>query len=446
MDPLQPLPPTIDARFELLAPVGRGGQAETWRARDTTDDTIVALKIVRLADLRGWKDLDLFEREVDVLRHLDHPDIPRYVEALRLEDPDHGHTTLALAQSFVEGPTLRQVLEQTPAGAQAMDAAQVRDLLRKMLAILDYLHHLQPPIVHRDIKPDNIIRRDDGRYSLVDFGAVQATLPHSRGGSTFVGTAGYIAPEQLMGRAQPASDLYGLAVTAVELLTHISPLDWPRRGMHLLDVGELLEGRADPALVDLLTRMLAADPTERPTTAAEALAALERTLPASRTALVRPPETLVDRLRLDRRGALVLTLGRPTIGIYYWPNLILSALMIASLILLGSAPLILLIVVLVLIAIQLYRLAGRTRIVLEGARLGVRSAGLPGMFVGSEWWDLQEADVTGLAIDEGAELVLLLREGPYQQELEWTLDREALAWLCREALARRQGPRSREER
>ena len=99
--------------------------------------------------------------------------------------------------------------------------------------MLDYLHRQDPPIIHRDVKPSNLIKQPDGNYSLVDFGGAQVMVPSDVGGSTIIGTTGYMPPEQLTGRACPQSDLYGLGATLVHLVTHISPSDLPTRRLKL---------------------------------------------------------------------------------------------------------------------------------------------------------------------------------------------------------------------
>ncbi len=94
-----------------------------------------------------------------------------------------------------------------------------------MLEILDDLHGLDPSVIHRDIKPSNVLRRPDGSYVLVDFGGVRVALLDDQAGSTIIGSHGHMAQEQLMGRAEPASDLYRLGVTLVHLLNRKAPSD-----------------------------------------------------------------------------------------------------------------------------------------------------------------------------------------------------------------------------
>lgn len=159
-------------------------------------------------------------------------------EALRLEDLGHhpqipdfwGHFEEAgqhyLIQEYIEGETLGARLESQ--GVFAPD--QVRSLLLTLLPILDFVH--QHRVIHRDIKPDNILQRTpstpnaDPEWVLVDFGAAKvATATALARTGTVIGSAGFVAPEQLGGRAVFASDLYGLGVTCVHLLTGVDPFE-----------------------------------------------------------------------------------------------------------------------------------------------------------------------------------------------------------------------------
>ena len=117
-----------------------------------------------------------------------------------------------LVQQFIEGPTLQQRLDW--GGRLSPDEAE--RVLRVLLAALRYLHEREPPLVHRDVKPGNLILTPDERPYLVDFGAIQNRLRRLDSvGSTIVGTMGYMPLEQIRGHAGPASDLYALGMTMV---------------------------------------------------------------------------------------------------------------------------------------------------------------------------------------------------------------------------------------
>src|SRR5690606_3027281 len=128
-----------------------------------------------------------------------------------------------------------------------------------------------PPVIHRDIKPTNLVRAADGRVSLVDFGGVREA--GRSGGSTMIGTFGYMAPEQLHGQAGPATDLYALGATIVALAGGVEPEDVPRVGLRM-DLERHLPGLA-PRLRKVLAWMVEPDPTARPRRAADVLERLD---------------------------------------------------------------------------------------------------------------------------------------------------------------------------
>ncbi len=212
----------IDGRYRILGLLGEGNSGTTHRAQRIKDGVIVALKEVSLQGSQSWKLIELFEREVAMLKQLNHPAIPRYIDSFVVDS--NQDRLYYLAQTLAEGRTLTAWIESgwrcTEAGAQAV-ALQLLD-------VLNYLQRCDPHIIHRDIKPLNIIRREDGKIFLVDFGAVGHTYHNTfMRGSTVVGTFGYMAPEQFRGQACTATDLYSLGATLLYLLTRRSPADLP---------------------------------------------------------------------------------------------------------------------------------------------------------------------------------------------------------------------------
>jgi serine/threonine protein kinase len=133
---------------------------------------------------------------------------------------------LYLVMEKIEGQSLAALTSR----GGALSRADVVRFLRDAASVLEYLHGRSPPVIHRDINPKNVIRRPDGSYALVDFGAVRDRLK-PEGGSTVVGTFGYMAPEQLQGRALPATDVYSVGATALRLLTGREPETLPHRGL-----------------------------------------------------------------------------------------------------------------------------------------------------------------------------------------------------------------------
>ena len=156
----------------------------------------------------------------------------------------------------VEGETLESLRTRG-----AFDETEARRFLDCAKQALAYLHGRNPPIVHRDIKPRNVIRRPDGSYVLVDFGAVSEHMK-PRGGSTVVGTVGYMAPEQLQGRALPQTDVYAVGATILAGLSRRDPDQLPHKGLRV-DVRSALEGRASADMIAMLEGMLEPDPDLR---------------------------------------------------------------------------------------------------------------------------------------------------------------------------------------
>lgn len=241
-------------RYQLKEPLGQGGQGRTFRAIDTQSGKAVAVKVINLRGGSGWKSFDLFERECAVLRSLEHPSIPRYLDTFAEETEGRYY----LVMELVQGTPLQRHLDEH----QRFSEAQLWNILHQSLEILDYLHGRLPPVIHRDLKPANLIQSVAGGLFLVDFGGVRLAL-RPDGGSTVVGTFGYMAPEQLHGEATPATDLYGLGATLAALAAGTEADKLPRQGL-TVDLSAVM---SPSPLRDLLQRMLEPDPRARPPSA-----------------------------------------------------------------------------------------------------------------------------------------------------------------------------------
>jgi serine/threonine protein kinase len=235
--------PGLAGRWRIERELGSGSFGTTFLARPEAPDDgpgqggsergrPVALKQLRIDRMDDWKALELFEREARVLATVAHPRIPRYHDFFAFDGAEaqpaaalaeHPRpASLVLVQDYIEGQTLGQAAD---AGVR-FDAAAIERMLRDLLEVLDYLHTLHPPVIHRDVKPENVVLDALGTAHLVDFGAIQARLASpGRYGSTTVGTLGYAPLEQIMGQAQPASDLYALAMTVMTTITHAAGPD-----------------------------------------------------------------------------------------------------------------------------------------------------------------------------------------------------------------------------
>lgn len=291
----------VEGRWELDDKMGKGGQGEMWRAVDRETGDAVAVKTMALQETDDWTSIELFERAGEVLERIDHPQVPRYLDAFHRQEPDTGRIRYGLVREFVEGRDLETRLEEDG----AMDGENARILMEEMAELLEYLHGRQPPIVHRDIKPANIVSRPDGTIALVDFGASQQAWEMSLGGTKSVGTIGYTPPEQMAGSGGPASDLYALGATVVHLMTRTEPSELPADRLRLqfrdrVDAPEpfceLLDDLLDP---DPETRLGSARGLRNRLQALDNRAADGGELPAA----THPEETeTVDRPELVERG------------------------------------------------------------------------------------------------------------------------------------------------
>ncbi|MEC4893105.1 MAG: serine/threonine-protein kinase [Oscillatoria sp. PMC 1051.18] len=256
----------VGERYRIVAPLGEGGFSTTYEAEDLTNYQRVALKALSLRYLEDWKVLELFEREAKILANLNHPGIPKYIDYFHEDTESDRH--FYLVQEIVSGTSLADLV----ASGWHATAAEVKDIATQVLEILDYLHRLNPPVIHRDIKPKNIIRQSDGKIFLVDFGAVQDVYRNTMtAGGTFVGTFGYMPPEQYRGQAYFSSDLYSLGATLIFLLTHRSPADLPQKR---LKISFRQRVQIAPYFADWLEKMVEPAAEDRFQTAKEALKAL----------------------------------------------------------------------------------------------------------------------------------------------------------------------------
>ncbi|NEP72559.1 MAG: serine/threonine protein kinase [Okeania sp. SIO2G4] len=218
----------IAQRYRIVTTLGKGGMGITYEAEDLTNYQRVALKAVSFQQAKDWKILELFEREAKVIANLHHPQIPKYLNYFYIDT--QRDRCFYLIRELVSGNSLANWVTK---GWHPTEI-QVKNIAIQILKILSYLHQLNPPIIHRDIKPENIILQPDGQVFLVDFGAVKDIYRQTMSFSgTFVGTIGYMSPEQLQGKAYCASDLYSLGATLLYLLTHRSPDELPQKRMKI---------------------------------------------------------------------------------------------------------------------------------------------------------------------------------------------------------------------
>ena len=219
----------INDRYSILNKLGQGGSSITYAAIDNKTNQPVAIKALSLTGLEDWKRIELFEREAKILQQLNHPAIPKYIDYFKIETEDNIY--FYIVQQLAPGQSLAHLISQ----GWIPEENIVKNIAEQILEVLVYLQQLTPAVIHRDIKPQNIIYQPDtGKLFLVDFGAVQDTYHHTVMGSTVVGTYGYMAPEQFRGGAILSTDLYGLGCTLLFLLTAKPPIDLPQKKLKIV--------------------------------------------------------------------------------------------------------------------------------------------------------------------------------------------------------------------
>jgi len=252
--------------YRIATRLGRGAFGSTFEAEDLRTHRCVALKAMSLAQVTDWKLLELFEREAEILAQLDHPRIPQYLDHFQLDVS--GDRRFYLVQALAPGRSLAALVE---GGWRAREAA-AEAIARQVLEILVYLHGQVPPVIHRDLKPQNLLYTESGQISLVDFGAVQAAYRHTLAPGTFVGTFGYMPPEQFGGHVSPAADLYALGATVLFALSGKSPAELPKQRLRV----QFRQAVAvSPRFANWLDQLLAPAVEDRVPSATAALTALD---------------------------------------------------------------------------------------------------------------------------------------------------------------------------
>jgi serine/threonine protein kinase len=208
----------LNQRYQALKPIGQGGFGRTFLAVDLAQTMKPRCVIKQLYPQQKGGDIqakasDLFRQEAQQLKLAgQYPSIPTFLDYFEQEGFQY------LVQEYIEGQNLAEI----SATGRHFTESEVKVLLETMLETLDFLHYHQ--IIHRDIKPANIIQTLNERFVLVDLGAAKLMTGTALGVTgTVIGSAEYVAPEQLRGKAIFSSDLYSLGATCVTLLTGMSP-------------------------------------------------------------------------------------------------------------------------------------------------------------------------------------------------------------------------------
>ena len=282
-------PGTKLGSYDVLAPIGKGGMGEVWKARDTKLGRDVALKILPAAFASDPDRMARFEREARVLASLDHPNI---AAIYGLEESD-GVRALVLA--LIDGPTLA---DRIAAGPIPLDEAI--QIARQIAEAVEYAH--ERGVIHRDLKPANIKITSGGMVKVLDFGLAKAlddepaavsstnsptlTMNATRAG-VLLGTAAYMSPEQAKGKqADRRSDIWSFGVVLYEMLTGKPPFSGESVGDILASVikDEPKLDAAPAELRGLVARCLNKEPRKRLQAIGEARITLENPAPLAQIA------------------------------------------------------------------------------------------------------------------------------------------------------------------
>lgn len=209
----------IQNRYKIIRPIKRGGMGAIYEVLDKRLHKNWALKEMMETfdnEQECNEARERFEREATLLASLTHPNLPRVIDFF----DENGKFYLVM--DYIAGKDLNDILKKQE--NRRLPINQVFNIIADILGILDYLHHRNPPIIYRDIKPGNImVRTEDSKTFLIDFGIARSIAPESTDPKTEVGTVGYAPPEQYTGNPMPCSDLYALGATMHELISGVSP-------------------------------------------------------------------------------------------------------------------------------------------------------------------------------------------------------------------------------
>jgi serine/threonine protein kinase len=268
------LTPLLKNRYQVVKPLGRGGFARTYLAIDQHDGQSCVVKQLAYRGTGAWLQQNvthLFRQEAKQLEQLaGHPQIPQLIEQFS-ED-----RSFYLVLTYIQGQDLKQELQQQG----LFGDRKIRSLLLDLLPLLDFIHQRQ--VVHGDIKPENLVRSQTQKLVLIDFGIALAASEGASQRTVGLGSPGYAAPEQMeQAKVLPASDLFGLGITCVELLTGQLPAElWSQhsytwvKGWH-----QALARPLSPQLTLILNRMVQPNLSHRYASATEALRDLQSVSP-----------------------------------------------------------------------------------------------------------------------------------------------------------------------
>jgi eukaryotic-like serine/threonine-protein kinase len=261
----------IDGRYKVVARLGAGGMADVYLAEDQQLGRKVALKLLhrRFAENEGF--VERFRREAQAAAGLQHPNVVGVYDRGSFDD------TYYIAMEYLPGRTLKRMIrDEAP-----LDPVRSIDIAIQILKAARFAHH--HGVIHRDLKPHNVIVDDSGHVKVTDFGIARAGASDMTETGSILGTAQYLSPEQAQGHAVSASsDLYSIGVVLYEMLTGRVPFDAEQAvTIAIKHVSEAptapttVNPRIPPELEQVVMWALNKNPADRPQDADQFIAALE---------------------------------------------------------------------------------------------------------------------------------------------------------------------------
>jgi len=305
----------IDDRYRVISRVGSGGMADVYCAEDTQLGRKVAVKLLHRRFAEDREFVERFRREASSAAALQHPNV------VGVFDRGEWDGTSYIAMEFLDGRTLKQlIVDEAP-----LDPIRAIDLTIPILRAARFAH--RRGVIHRDLKPHNVMVDAEGRVKVTDFGIARAGASDMTQTGSIMGTAQYLSPEQAQGHAvTPQSDLYSIGIVLYEMLTGRLPFDGESAvTIALKQVNEqpiaprAFNEAVTPELEGIVLHALAKDPAQRFADADAFIAALEQArahiaegMPSEDTAAFAPvlppdPDAVVEReSRTFRRWVIAL--------------------------------------------------------------------------------------------------------------------------------------------
>lgn len=218
----------LDSQYDIVSPLGEGGMGMVYKGWDKVLKRPVAVKKLRSELQASPRERDRFLKEAEMVASLHHPHIVDIYTIIRDSSDTH------LVFEYVSGMTLHELLNESP--GRRLPPAQALEILRQISEAVDHAHARH--VIHRDMKPSNVMLADGGWVKVMDFGIARQILDSLlTTTNTIVGTPVYMAPEQAMGAVVKESDVFALGVTLYELLTGSLPFKGPG------EMSDKIEGR-----------------------------------------------------------------------------------------------------------------------------------------------------------------------------------------------------------